>query len=306
MTTSSLFREDLVRWHQLVTSTWLGHVLKGKAVPAAPQQNWRLLEVECGPPGEFLHAHIPGAGYLDTHDLEAGPYWNKVDDPSLLNLLLSYGIAHDTTVIVYGRNQTAAARAAHLMLYAGVTDVRFLDGGFAAWQGAGLPSEAGPPSAKRAVKHFGGPFPRCPNYLINHAQAKVLTRDAEAVLVSIRSWDEFNGETSGYSYIEAIGDIPGARWGRAGDSGDVNSMSAYQTAAGTLRPARDIEEFWAGEGITRDKPVAFYCGTGWRASLAFYYAWLMGWEQMSVYDGGWFEWSSLCDSQPTHLLKEST
>jgi thiosulfate/3-mercaptopyruvate sulfurtransferase len=38
--------------------------------------------------------------------------------------------------------------------------------------------------------------------------------------------------------------------------------------------------------------IAFYCGTGWRASLAFFYAWLMGWEHISVYDGGWFEWSS--------------
>jgi rhodanese-related sulfurtransferase len=37
----------------------------------------------------------------------------------------------------------------------------------------------------------------------------------------------------------------------------------------------------------------FYCGTGWRASLAFFYAWLMGWEQIAVFDGGWFEWSSV-------------
>ncbi|MEJ2247847.1 MAG: rhodanese-like domain-containing protein, partial [Acidobacteriota bacterium] len=35
----------------------------------------------------------------------------------------------------------------------------------------------------------------------------------------------------------------------------------------------------------------FYCGTGWRASEAFFYAYLMGWERISVYDGGWFEWS---------------
>jgi thiosulfate/3-mercaptopyruvate sulfurtransferase len=38
--------------------------------------------------------------------------------------------------------------------------------------------------------------------------------------------------------------------------------------------------------------IAFYCGTGWRASLAFFYAWLMGWQRISVYDGGWLEWSS--------------
>jgi thiosulfate/3-mercaptopyruvate sulfurtransferase len=49
---------------------------------------------------------------------------------------------------------------------------------------------------------------------------------------------------------------------------------------------------WAAAGIHRDLDIAFYCGTGWRASLAFFYAWLMGWERISVFDGGWFEWSS--------------
>jgi thiosulfate/3-mercaptopyruvate sulfurtransferase len=39
------------------------------------------------------------------------------------------------------------------------------------------------------------------------------------------------------------------------------------------------------------RPTAFYCGTGWRASMAFFYAWLMDWPHISVYDGGWFEWS---------------
>lgn len=54
------------------------------------------------------------------HRLEAGPFWNKVPDDALLQLLLGLGIAHDTTVVLYGRNTTAAARAAHLMLYASV------------------------------------------------------------------------------------------------------------------------------------------------------------------------------------------
>jgi 3-mercaptopyruvate sulfurtransferase SseA len=48
--------------------------------------------------------------------------------------------------------------------------------------------------------------------------------------------------------------------------------------------------FWEQAGIRRDRFTAFYCGTGWRASVAFFYAWLMNWERISVYDGGWFEW----------------
>jgi thiosulfate/3-mercaptopyruvate sulfurtransferase len=69
-------------------------------------------------------------------------------------------------------------------------------------------------------------------------------------------------------------------------------MSAFHRADGTLLPAEDIRQFWRQEGIHSTLHIAFYCGTGWRASLAFFYAWLMGWENICVFDGGWFEWSS--------------
>ncbi|MCG7586255.1 rhodanese-like domain-containing protein, partial [Photobacterium sp. OFAV2-7] len=44
-------------------------------------------------------------------------------------------------------------------------------------------------------------------------------------------------------------------------------------------------------GINESQKVSFYCGTGWRASETFFYAYAMGWEDISVFDGGWFEWS---------------
>ena len=47
----------------------------------------------------------------------------------------------------------------------------------------------------------------------------------------------------------------------------------------------------ADAGITPDKRVAFYCGTGWRTSETWFYAYLMGWDRIAVYNGGWFEWS---------------
>jgi thiosulfate/3-mercaptopyruvate sulfurtransferase len=98
------------------------------------------------------------------------------------------------------------------------------------------------------------------------------------------------GETSGYSYIAQRGEIAGALWGHAGNDGDVNSMSSFQDAQGCMRPASDIAALWAAAGIHPGMRLAFYCGTGWRASLAFFYAWLMGWQDIGVFDGGWYEW----------------
>lgn len=280
------------RMRQLVKPAWLAALAAGLPVIAAPTRCWRLFEIGCGGVDAFAHGHIPGASYIDTAELERGPWWNKVPDHELLRVLLAHGIGHDTTVILYGRSTLAAARAAHLMLYAGVADVRLLDGGLAAWQAAGCQMEAGIPRACPALTEFGARLPVRPDYLMNTEQARRLLQRPDGVLVSVRTWAEYVGRTSGYDYIEARGDIPGARWGRAGRDGDVHSMSDYQRPDGSMKPDAEIRAFWRETGIHSGRHIAFYCGTGWRASLAFFYAWLMGWERISVYDGGWCEWSS--------------
>jgi thiosulfate/3-mercaptopyruvate sulfurtransferase len=111
----------------------------------------------------------------------------------------------------------------------------------------------------------------------------------DAALVSIRSWQEHSGQVSGYAYISAKGDIPGARWGHAGQG--KNGMQDFLNPDGTLRSAEEITAMWQAQNITPEQDVAFYCGTGWRASLAFMCARSMGWPRIAVYDGGWFEWS---------------
>ncbi|MYN03037.1 sulfurtransferase [Pseudoduganella sp. DS3] len=285
------FRPDLARWRQLPSPAWLARLLDGAPVQAAPAGAWRLFEVGCDSGAAYLAGHIPGAAYIDTNRLERQPLWNKVSDEALLALLLENGIGHDTTVILYGRNSLAAARAAHLMLYAGVADVRLLDGGLDGWLRAGHALQQGAPAPVPPAAAFGAAFPARPDFLIDTAQARELLQQADGALVSIRTWQEHVGATSGYSYIEARGDIPGARWGRAGNDGDVHSMSEYQHADGTMKPPAEISALWRQAGVGPGQRTAFYCGTGWRASLAFFYAWLMAWERISVYDGGWCEWS---------------
>lgn len=75
--------------------------------------------------------------------MESEPLWNKVSDEQLKAMLAKHGIRHDTTVILYGRDVYAGARVAQIMLYAGVKDVRLLDGGWQTWSDAGLPVERG-------------------------------------------------------------------------------------------------------------------------------------------------------------------
>ncbi len=117
--------------------------------------------------------------------------------------------------------------------------------------------------------------------MLDTEQARGLLHRQDASLVSVRSWPEFIGTTSGYSYIKPKGDIAGARWGHAGS--DSTHMEDFHNPDGTMRSADDIAALWRQWNILPSQQVAFYCGTGWRASETFMYARAMGWPHVAVY-----------------------
>ncbi|MDN6110963.1 MAG: sulfurtransferase, partial [Enterobacterales bacterium] len=234
--------QRMPHFEQLVYPQWIYDLQQGKAVAAKPAGEWKVIEAAWGAPKKYLISHIPNAGYIDTNDVESEPLWNKVSDDKLKALMAKQGIKHDTTVILYGRDVYAAARVAQILLYAGVKDVRLLDGGWQTWSAAGLPVERGLPKEAKPAPDFGAAIPGQPQIMLNEEQARGLLNRKDASLVSIRSWPEFTGETSGYSYIKPKGEIAGARWGHAGS--DSTHMEDFHNPDGTMRSADDIAAMW--------------------------------------------------------------
>jgi 3-mercaptopyruvate sulfurtransferase SseA len=277
----------LAHYEKLVHPAWVFQLLHGQGPPTATEHRCVLFEVGWDSTTTYQTGHIPGARYFALDAYEQAPLWTRVSDDALIERLLSEGVRYDTTVVLYGQDTTAAARAAVLLMYAGVDDVRLLDGGLAAWRAAGYPvvTMAHRPDP---VTDFGTTLPGHSEYLIGTEVVKTLTAQSDAALVSIRSWAEYTGATSGYSYIQPRGRIAGDVWGHAGSA--PLRMDHYRNVDHTMRNYHDIAAQWRACGITPDKHVAFYCGTGWRASEAFFYAYLMGWPTIAVYDGGWWAW----------------
>jgi thiosulfate/3-mercaptopyruvate sulfurtransferase len=297
--------ERLARHDKLVHIKWLRQIIEGGHPEAAPAAGkFLLFHVNFGVPEEYAEGHIPGALYLDTNWLENPIDWNRRSPEVIEAALRSLGITHDTTVVVYGRDtegdanekwpgrragQIAATRALMILRYAGVDDVRLLDGGYDWWVQAGYPLETivREPSP---VPTFGVQVPLRPEVIVDIEEAKEILADQEgAALVSVRTWREHIGAVSGYNYIGPAGRIAGDVWGNCGT--DAYHMQHYRNVDNTMRAYPEIVANWAEAGITSDKWVAFYCGTGWRASETWFYAYLQGWERIAVYDGGWFEWS---------------
>jgi thiosulfate/3-mercaptopyruvate sulfurtransferase len=300
----SLPVEKLPNHTRLVHPAWLSELLGGGTPEAAPTGRTLLFHVNFGVPEEYGDSHLPGALYLDTNMLESSRDWNRRSPEDLDAALRFLGITADTCVILYGRDtegdanekwpgrragQIAATRAALILSYAGVEDVRLLDGGYDAWVQAGYEVEtvARVPTSMPGV---GADVPVRPELIVDIEQAKEILADPEhAALVSVRTWNEHIGKVSGYNYINPAGRIAGDVWGNCGT--DAYHMQHYRNLDNTMRPYPEIAANWAAAGITPDKWVAFYCGTGWRASETWFYAYLMNWPTIAVYDGGWWEWS---------------
>jgi len=236
----------------------------------------------------YRWAHIPGAIHFDTNRIERAPLWKLIPDAELEKALLDLGVTKTSRVVLYGTPTMAATRAGLALLYAGVEDVRILDGGLAAWRAAGRPTESGRNRPVPAAA-FGAPFPGRPDLIVGSGEVRALLGRDDALVVSVRSRPEQEGETSGYRDLDARGRIAGDVWGGGGS--DAHHMEEYENPDGTLLSPESVARRWAGSGIVPDKRVVFYCGTGWRASLAFWDAWALGWPRIGVYDPGWYEWS---------------
>jgi molybdopterin synthase sulfurtransferase len=306
--------DRLTHHERLVHVGWLRSLLAGEPVEARPNGQALLFHVNFGVPEEYADGHIPGAHYLDTNWLESPADWNRRSPAELDHALRALGITVDTTVIVYGRDtegnpnekwpgrragQIAATRAALILRYAGVRDVRLLDGGYDWWVRDGNPLET-TPNLPVSVPEFGASIPVHPEFIVDLPEAKAILTDRDgAALVSVRTWKEHIGRVSGYNYIDPAGRIKGDVWGNCGT--DAYHMQHYRNVDNTMRAYPEIAANWAEAGITPEKRIAFYCGTGWRASETWFYADIQGFGRPAVYDGGWLEWSADPANNPIEI-----
>jgi len=301
---ASLPMDHLVLYDRLVYPDWLKTLLDGGSPPEYEGEKFVLCHGHYRNRGAYEEGHIPGAIEVDTNTLESPKTWNRRTPAELKTTLEQLGITADTTVILYGRfsfpdnndpfpgssaGHLGSIRAAFIIMYAGVKDVRILNGGLQAWEDANF-AVTREDLSPVPVTDFGAPIPGQSQLAVDVPEAKQILASDDANLVSVRSWPEYIGELSGYNYIEKKGRIPGSVFGNCGS--DAYHMENYRNLDHTVREYHEVEEVWREVGIVAEKHNAFYCGTGWRGSEAWLNAWLMGWPRVSVFDGGWFEWSN--------------
>lgn len=270
-----------------VSPQWVQSVIDGNQEES---KDYIILNVAWGTEEDnpaYSEGHIKGAVHMNTDNVEEEKLWNIRTPEELEKLCADFGITKDTTVIVYSDKPENSAddRVAYALLYLGVDNVKSLDGGLAAWEKAGYGLEKGSNKPEPTTKGFGVKVPARPEFIISIDEVKEkLANDDNFKLVSNRSWDEFIGKTSGYSYIDRAGEPKGAIWGH-----DTDDLS-YATEEGTTVGIDVSEKYLKEAGASFDNEIAYYCGTGWRSCIPFLIAYEDGKENVRMYDGGWFQW----------------
>lgn len=287
----SLPMESYENYEMIVPATIVNDILDGKKPETFENsKNIKIVEASWGEESEaYSKGHVPTSVHINTDTVEPPPQWMLASDEELAKFANDYGFTKDDTVIVTGPDVMASYRVAVVLRYIGINDVRVLNGGNNAWTSAAYELET-KSNKPVAGNDFGATIPANPDLIDTQAELKEMLKDSNNVLVDNRSWDEYIGKISGYSYHDKKGRIPGAVYGYAGTS--ATTLEDYRNIDNTMRNADEIKALWKDAGIDTNKHLMFMCGSGWRAAEVLTYANVMGFDNTSLYSDGWIGWSN--------------
>ena len=231
----------------------------------------------------YDRGHIPGARYAHLDDdLSRRPRANEGRHPlpdrdRFAATLGAWGIGPDDNVVAYDEASGAiAARLWWLLGWLGHERRAVLDGGYAAWQEAGLPVEHEPPAS--GARGYDPRRPRSDDVVATDELAQ--RQAAGDVLVDARAAPRYRGEQEP---IDAkAGHVPGAR---------NRPFSANLTAEGRFRPPGELRaELTELLGGRRPDRLIAMCGSGVTACHLLLALEVAGLPGGRLYAGSWSEW----------------
>lgn len=272
---------EVMRRAVLVGADELAGLLAEDDAPALLDVRWALGRSDGHE--QYLAGHLPGAVYVDLDtELAAPPSaaagrhpLPAVDD--LERVARRWGLDEGRPVVVYDdAGGTSAARAWWLLRWAGVRDVRILDGGLAAWAAGGYALAGG------EVVPEPGDVVLVPGALPTVDADGAAAVAAAGVLLDARAAERYAG------LVEPVdpraGHVPGARsaptaqnLGPDGRFLDADALTARFAALGVPTQAAAPVAVYCGSGVTAAHEIAALASIGVEAAL---------------YPGSWSQWSS--------------
>ncbi|MFF3065160.1 sulfurtransferase [Oerskovia sp. NPDC057915] len=234
---------------------------------------------------QHLAGHLPGAVFVDLEtELAAppSPARGRHPLPDVADLQAAarrWGVRAGSRVVAYDAvGATSAARAWWLLRWAGLEDVRLLDGGLGAWTDEGFAVET------------GDVVPVPGDVLLSQGELPTLTPDDAAhlassgsgLLLDARAGERFRGEVEPVD--PRAGHVPGAV--SAPTTGNLGPGGRFLDEAA-------LRDRFAGLGLgdgTHGR-VGVYCGSGVTAAHEVAALATIG-VDAALYAGSWSQWSN--------------
>jgi len=224
--------------------------------------------VDVRPAAAYAKGHIPGAVNLPWQALNVsendGIRNEFASDETFEKLLSAAGLSYGDTILIYDTN-ALPGRAYVAFEYAGLGDkTHVLDGGVAAWTGelSAEETKAKPTAFKLDRKN---------DIRVDKAYVASKVGATGAVIIDGRNEDAYED-----------GHIPGAQ---------TLPAANLLTKQATLQSEPVLTALLNSKGVTPDREVVSYCGSGVAAANNYLALRNLGYKNVVLYDASWDEWS---------------
>lgn len=232
----------------------------------------------------YADGHIPGAITLGgdcSKVLQEKEHSTVFKDTKKYEEILGRaGIGNNRTIVVYGDTPriTNTTIGFWILEYLGQKDVRFLNGGLAAWEAAGKSLDSS--ETKLPVAAYKADI-RANRIATTEEVEKIATgRIKDAQLVDSRTPAEYKGE-----------DVRTKRGGHIQScTFNASHSESYDKKTGMIRSMDELVKLYGT--LDRNKRVIPYCQTGTRSTLTYLVFRLMGFSDPANYDESWLIWGN--------------
>ncbi|QOU04431.1 hypothetical protein IM720_27700 [Pseudomonas fluorescens] len=218
---------------------------------------------------EYDKGHIDGAILLPWQKLNVserdGFRLEYAEDEQIENAVSDAGLSYDDTLLVYGAT-SLVGRAYVVLDYAGFSKVYVLDGGISQWKGK--------LSTKATIVEPSG-------FKLTQKNENRVDKDVVARSIGRKDVVILDGRALGAS-IDGL--IPTAK--------AVPAVSFLNEKTTEILPREQLLSQLAAKGVTPDKEVISYCGSGAAASSSYLYLKDLGFKNVKFYDKSYDEWTT--------------
>lgn len=254
-------------------------IIKAKEL-AKISNNKDVIIVSGRSPADYKKRHITNSVNLNHKDLYSDSGVENMLKPTddIAQILGSKGITNEKTIIIYDEGSGKyACRLYWILDYMGAENVKILDGQMKAWSMTRIPFTDLVPTVQ--VGTFTAKVDK--SKLATIAQVKDAQKDANTVILDVRTIAEYNGESE--TELRK-GHIPGAK--------NIPYENVL-TNRSKLKSKENLANLFNAEGVTADKEIIIYCGSGIRASIVYFaLKSVLAYPKVKVYDGAYLEWQS--------------